>query len=163
MTRQNKILILAVALLIIINIAMLVMMLSQRKGNRGGYKGYGDPTEVIAKEVGMTDSQKTEYVKLNEAHFKSLTPKFDSIRALKKARFEAMKAENVNDSTIAGFSTLIAEQQALIDKAAASHFRTVRAMFTGEQQKKYDAFVEKMMQRRMPHGSDKNSDTKEKK
>jgi hypothetical protein len=32
MTRQNKILILAVALLIIINIAMLVMMLSQRKG-----------------------------------------------------------------------------------------------------------------------------------
>lgn len=157
MTKQNKFLILAVVLLIIINIAMLVMMLSNRKGHDGKSKGMGDPTDYIAKEVGMTDKQKEDFRKIQEDHFTSLKPLFDSIRSLKKARFEVMKSDNVNDSTIANYSSLIAEQQALIDMAAVKNFRTVRAMFSGEQQKKYDAFVEKMIQRKMPHAKDSSS------
>lgn len=159
MKGSNKILTIAVVLLLLVNIAMLVFMLKgrgHRRGDRGGKGGHGD---MMAKELNMTEKQKADVKKLREEHFNSTGPAFDSVRSLKKAMFEMARKENVSDSAVAVYSALIAEQQLLIDKATVKHFNTVRGLFGGDQQKKYDEFVEKMMQRRMSppggrHGGD---------
>lgn len=149
MKGSNKILTIAVVLLLLVNVAMLVFML-KGKGHRPGKPGgRGNPGEMMAKELGLNEQQKAEVKKLREEHFKNMEPAFDSIKTLKKAMFEMAKNGEVSDSALANHSSLVAGQQAIIDKATVKHFRTMRAMFSGEQQKKYDEFVEKMMQRRM--------------
>jgi Spy/CpxP family protein refolding chaperone len=160
---MNKILTIAVALLLLVNVAMLVLLLkgSRHKGGRQGKKG--NPMEMMAKELNMTEQQQADFKKLKEAHFNNINPLFDSIRALKKSLFEQMRKEEVSDSTVAAYSDLIAEQQAMIDKTTVKHFRTVRAIFSGDQQKKYDEFVEKMMQRRISRPGRWGEDSSEKK
>ena len=103
---------------------------------------------MMVKDLDMTEQQQTDFKKLKADHFKNIGPVFDSIRTLKKSLFGLVKAETLNDSLVTRYSGLIAEQQAIVDKATINHFRTVRALFTGDQQKKFDEFIQKMMQRR---------------
>lgn len=159
MKGANKILTIAVVLLLLVNITMLVFMLKGRGHHPNDKGGKMNPADMMAKELNLTEDQKAQVKKLREEYFKNNGPVFDSIRTLKKAVYELAKNENVSDSAVMRNSSLIAEQQLLIDKATVKHFRTVRALFSGDQQKKYDEFVEKMMQRRMSrpggwHGGD---------
>ena len=144
----NKILTIAVILLLLVNVAMLVFMLrgrrphsDKRQGGRGG------PIEMMVKELDMTEQQKTEFGKLKGEHFAAIRPVFDSVRALKKSLFNLVKEESVNDSSVSRYSHLISEQQAIADRLTINHFRKVRSLFKRDQQKKFDEFVEKMMQR----------------
>jgi Spy/CpxP family protein refolding chaperone len=156
MKGSNKFLTIAVVLLLLLNIGMLVFML---KGKRRGDKKQGgkDPFGILVKELNMTDSQQTQYKQMKEAHFSAMRPTFDSIRALKKSLFSLVKEENVNDSMVNRYSTLIAEQQAIVDKTTINHFRTVRALFKADQQPKFDDFMQKMIQRRKSPGGKPDS------
>jgi protein CpxP len=148
--RTNKVLVIALVLLLLVNVAMLVFFLKGRKHREPGKRS--DAIEMMKKDVGMTDQQVANFKKLKADHFKNVGPVFDSIKTLKKSMFELVKADAVNDSVVSNYSGLIAEQQSIVDKATINHFRTVRALFTGDQQKKYDDFIQKMMQRRMKGG-----------
>ncbi len=151
-TPSNKVMTIALVLLLLVNVAMLVFMLKGRPHRNGRMDNNHQPVfEMMSKELNMTDQQKTDFKKMREEHFAAIKPVFDSIRTLKKSLFNLIRADNVNDSTINYYSMLIAAQQSIIDKMTISHFRKVRALFTGDQQKKYDDFVEKMyMQRHLP-------------
>lgn len=158
---SNKILTIAVILLLLVNVAMLVFMLKGRKhGDRR--QGGKSPFEMMVKELNMTEQQQTEFKKMKEDHFTNIRPVMDSVRSLKRSMFELVKEENLNDSLVNRYSAMIAEQQAIADKATINHFRKVRALFTGDQQKKFDDFVQKMMQRRRGPGN-KGGDSADKK
>ncbi len=156
----TKILTIAVILLLLVNVAMLIFMLKgrghhdfpRRDGKAGAF-------EMMVKELNMTEQQQTDFKKLKGDHFKNIGPVFDSIKTLKKSLFDLVKAETINDSVVSKYSSLIAEQQALVDKATINHFRQVRALFSGDQQKKFDDFVQKMMQRRMAGPGNKPGDS----
>jgi len=156
MKGSNKFLTIAVILLLLVNVAMLVFML---KGKRRGDRKQGGkaPFEMMAKELSMTEQQQTQFRQMKEEHFSAMRPMFDSIRALKKSLFNLVKEENVNDSLVNRHSTLIAEQQAIVDKTSINHFRKVRALFTGDQQSKFDTFMQKMIERRKGPGGKPDS------
>jgi len=146
---NNKILSVAVVLLLITNIA-LVIFLMNGKGRNDGKRiggGKGDPSEMMAKELGMTEQQIKEHKQLKEEHFKTIKPFYDSLRAARSAFYALIKDAGVSDSTIAAYSQRINERQAEIDKLTFNHFKRVRNLFTPEQQPKFDEFVQKMMQR----------------
>ena len=147
--KSNKTLAIAVVLLLLVNVAMLIFMLKGR-GHREMKKRGGGPFEMMVKEMNMSEQQQTEFKKLKDEHFTAIKPVFDSVRTLKKSLFALVKEENVNDSMVNNYSALISRQQAIIDKLTINHFRKVRALFSGDQQKKFDDFVQKMMQRRGP-------------
>ncbi|MBS1759014.1 MAG: periplasmic heavy metal sensor [Bacteroidetes bacterium] len=147
MKSSNRMLTIAVVLLLLINVLLVSMML-WKKNNSNFDRDKGNPTDFIAKELGLNDQQKADFKKLKDDHFTSIKPLFDSIRTLKKAMFDLMRNENVSDSSVTKISDLIAEQQAKIDIDAVKHFREVRAMFSGDQQIKYDSLIGKMMKRR---------------
>ena len=147
--KTNRVLTVAVILLLLVNVAMLIFMLKLR-GHYEMKKQGGSPFDRMVKELSMTEQQQTEFKKLKDEHFTAIKPVFDSVRTLKKSLFALVKEENVNDSVVGNYSALISQQQAIIDKLTINHFRKVRALFSGDQQKKFDDFVQKMMQRRGP-------------
>jgi len=158
--KTNRILTIAVVLLLVVNVAMLIFMLKGRGHHDMKNRG-GGPFDMMVKELKMTEQQQTEFKKLKDQHFTAIKPVFDSVRALKKSLFDLVKEENVNDSLVNNFSGLISQQQAIIDKLTINHFRKVRALFSGDQQKKFEDFVQKMMQRHGPGGWRKDSTGKD--
>jgi len=160
--KTNRILTIAVILLLVVNVAMLVFLLKTR-GHHDMKRQGGAPFDMMVKELNMTDSQQKEFKKLKDEHFTAIRPVFDSVRTLKKSLFGLVKEENVNDSLVNKYSTLISEQQSIIDKLTITHFRKVRALFSGDQQKKFEDFVQKMMERRMAGPGNHHNDSTRKK
>lgn len=146
---NNKILTIAVVLLLLTNIAMVVFMMKGRNHHKSkGSGGKGDPFEMMVKELNMTEQQQKDYKQLKEDHFKTIKPLFDSVRAAKTAFFSLIKEKDVNDSTLDRYTQRISERQTIIDKLTFDHFQRVRNLFTPEQQPKFDEFVKKMTQQR---------------
>ena len=158
--KTNKILTIAVVLLLIVNVVMLVCMMKGR-GHHGMKKqgGKGGPFDMMVKEMNMNEQQQTEFKKLKDEHFTAIKPVFDSVRTLKKSLFGLVKEENINDSLVNNYSALIAQQQAIIDKLTINHFRKVRALFSADQQKKFDSITQKMIQMKMNRSGNWNPDS----
>ena len=159
----NKILAAAVVILLLANIAMVIMMIrgkskgeEKHQGNRTG------PMEMMIKEVGMSEQQQKDYQQLRDAHMKQIRPMFDSLRAAKNAYFGLARRADVSDSTMVAYHKKVTDLETLVDKFTLEHFRTVRALFDTAQQRKYDEFVQKMMQRGGQGGHRKDSTGKDK-
>ena len=157
--KTTKILTIAVVLLLVVNVVMLVCMMKGR-GHHDMKKQDGSPFDRMVKELSMTEQQQTEFKKLKDEHFTAIKPVFDSVRTLKKSLYGLIKEENLNDSLVNKYSTLISEQRAIIDKLTINHFRKVRALFSGDQQRKFEDFIQKMVQRQRPGGRVKDSTEK---
>ena len=149
-TSTTKILTIAVILLLLVNIAMLIFMLNRgkRPHDAKNPRGKGnDPFEMLAKELNMTDEQRSTHLKLRDEYFNSVRPLFDSVRTAKEEFFGLIKEPNVNERLVDSFANRIAERQFAADKLTFEHFRRVRALYNPDQQKKYDELVIKMIQR----------------
>jgi hypothetical protein len=82
----NKILTIAVILLVLVNIAMVIFIVKGRKPY-DSRRGKGNPVEMMEKELNMTEQQKNEVKKLRDEHFAKIRPLFDSVRTAKSAFF----------------------------------------------------------------------------
>jgi len=154
--KNNKILTIAVIVLLLSNIALVAFMLTDK--NKKGDKRQGgrrEPYEMMVKELGMTEQQQKDYKQMKEEHMKNVKPLFDSVRAAKSAFFALTKDSNANDSMITFYSLRVAEKQVELDRVTFDHFRRVRKLFTAEQQPKFDTFMQKMMQRGRRDSADK--------
>ena len=144
---NNKILTIAVILLLVTNIALVAFMVLGKDKRGGKFPGRSSTSEMMAKELGMTEQQKKDHKQLKEDHLKNIKPLFDSIRVAKTALYALLKDSTVNDSLVNHYTSQIGENQSTIDKLTFAHFKRIRNLFTSEQQPKFDDFVQKMMQR----------------
>ncbi len=142
----NKFLTIAVVLLLLANIT-LVAFLVMGKDKKPTARDGKSPFDKMVNELGMNESQKKQFDSLRTVHFGTIRPLFDSIRATRQTLFNLMKEETLNDSLVTVYTNSIAEKQTRADKLTVNHFRTVRKMFSGDMQKKYDDMVQKMLQR----------------
>ena len=145
MNSNNKILSVAVVLLLLVNIALVIFMVKGRKS--GAKKQRQEPFSIMVKELDMSEQQQADYKSQKEEHFKTIRPLFDSLRSAKAAFFDLIKDSNPTDSLADVYNKRIALQQSQIDKLTFEHFKRVRALFTPEQKPKFDEFIKKMMQR----------------
>jgi len=145
----NRLLSVAVILLLIANIALVtVLVLSKNKDAKPGPRESGKAAfEKFVKDLNLNEAQKKQYDSLRDAHMARIRPLFDTIRMSRQALFSMMKDENINDSMVKFYTGRIADKQTQADTLTLNHFHLVRTLFNGEQQKKYDDFVQKMMQR----------------
>jgi Spy/CpxP family protein refolding chaperone len=155
---NNRILTIAVVLLLIANIALVAFMVLGKNKDTRRDGGKGGPFEKMVKEIGMNESQKKQYDSLRELHFSIIRPLFDSMRSARQSLFKLIKEDSINDSLVNVYTSRITEKQIQADKQTLYHFREVRAMFSGEQQKKFDDFVQKMMQRSRKDSSNRKKD-----
>lgn len=146
MKNNNKILTITVILLLITNLALVAFMVfGGNKKGKGGSAKKGDPFETIEKELGMSPEQKKAHLQYRDEYFKVVRPLFDSVRMAKAAYFGLAKDSAAADSVINAAYLKLTDFQATIDKRTFEHFRRVRALYSGEQQRKYDELVQKMM------------------
>jgi Spy/CpxP family protein refolding chaperone len=160
MKSNSKILSIAVILLLITNIALVIFMVKGKDkydGRRSG--GKGDPFETMAKELNMTEQQKKEHLQFRDEYFKTSKPLFDSVRQAKSAFFTLVKDATVSDSALNVYYKRYSDIQLIIDRQTFEHIRRVRALYAGEQQKKYDEMVQKMIQRQNGRGGWKKDST----
>lgn len=143
---MNRLLTIAVVLLLLVNVTMLIFMLKGRGHHYKGNRGDG-PFDEMVKELSMTEQQQSDFKKFKDEHFRSIRPVFDSVKTLKKSLFNLIKDENLNDSLVNHYSSLISEQRAIADKLTINHFHKVRNLLNADQQKKFEDFVQKMIQR----------------
>jgi periplasmic protein CpxP/Spy len=136
----------AVLLLLVANIALVAFILLGKSG-KVGRGGRPDMTEMLAKELGLSDEQKSTHRQINEEHRKVTKPLMDSIRTAKKNLYEAGKLAIINDSIINAHTNKIAALQISFDKSMLGHFQKVRALLKPEQQIKFDTLVLKMISR----------------
>lgn len=149
MRPYNKILAVAVVVLLLINLVLLVFMWKAKHTDVSRHQPVSNSAlETMARELNMTDSQKSAYQKLRDTHFAHTKPLFDSMREARKDFLKMIQGPVVNDSDLNNYSQRIAGKQAVIDRMTLDHFRKVRALFSGDQQKRYDDFVQKIMLRR---------------
>ena len=144
---NNRILTVAVLLLLVANIILVFMLVRGKGPKESGRQGRGEPFELMAKELKMTDQQKNDYKLLREEHQKKVKPLFDSLRAAKTAFYDLMKLDTVSDSLVNVYGQQIAQRQIAIDKVTFAHFKKVRSLFNPDQLPQYDSFMKKMMQR----------------
>jgi Na+/phosphate symporter len=107
----------------------------------------------------MTEQQKKEHLQFRDEYFKATKPLFDSVRSAKSGFFALVKEATASDSLLILSNKRISEIQFTIDKLTFEHFRRVRALYAGDQQKKYDDMVQKMMQRQNGRGNWKKDST----
>ena len=80
---NNKILTIAVVLLLLTNIALVVFMMKGSNSHYGKHPGGRDePFEMMVKELNMTEQQQKDFKQQKEEHFKNIKPLFDSVRAI---------------------------------------------------------------------------------
>jgi hypothetical protein len=149
----NKILAVAVVLLLLVNIALLIFIWKGKEKQEPKRQPGNGPFEAMVKELNMDEQQKNEYKKLRDAHFATVRPLFDSIRQIRSSFFRMVKDSTANEDSLTLYSKRIAEKQAIVDKLTFEHFKKVRTLFSGDQQAKFDEFMQKMMQRRRDSAS----------
>lgn len=146
---SNKILSAAVILLLIVNTILLIFMWKGKSKHEPRHLQGGGPFETMVKELKMTEQQKNDYQKLRDEHLAAVKPLFDSIREVRKDFIQLVKETNVSDSALKAYSSRIARKQAIVDQLTLEHLKKARALFSGDQQKQFDEFVQKMMQQHM--------------
>lgn len=156
MRSNNKIFVIAVIVLLLVNIALLFFLWKGKQPDQSKHQSSsGSSVETMTRELNMTDSQKTAYQNSRDRYFANTRSIYDSMRAARRDFLKMIQSDAVSDSNLKAYSNRIAEKQAVIDSITLNHFREVRSLFAGEQQKKYDDFIQKMFLRRRDTASKK--------
>jgi len=151
----NKILAFAVVLLLVTNVILLIFIWKGKDKHEPKRPSGNGPFEAMVKELNMSERQKDDFKKLRDEHFAQVKPLFDSIRRYRSSFFEMIKDPRITKDSLIGYSKRVAEKQAMIDEMTFEHFKKVRALFSGDQQKQFDEYMQKMMQRRRDSASRK--------
>src|SRR5436189_182797 len=99
--KSTKILSVAVALLLLINIALVIFIVKGKNQRDSRRPPKGDPFEMIAKELNMTDAQRKQHLEFRDEYFKMIRPLNDSLRSAKSTYFSFVKDSTASDSVLA--------------------------------------------------------------
>ena len=137
----------AVILLLLINTGLVVYLVVDRnKSHRPYNRERLDTSALLAKEINLSAAQEEQHRELREAHFKNVGILYDSIRVVKMKLFTTA-TPGTTDSLLELSNQKINNWQSTINAMTVSYLQKVRNILTEQQQKGYDQFVIKMMQR----------------
>lgn len=146
-TTSPRFLTTAVIVLLLINTGLVIyLVLDRNKSHRPYSRERMDTSALLAKEINLSPAQEKQHREFREAHFKNVGVYYDSIRQAKTALFTTMDVGN-RDSLLTVSNQKINDWQSTINAMTVSYLQKVRNILTEEQQKGYDQFVIKMMQR----------------
>ena len=145
---KNKILLIAVAILLLTNITMLVFFLigPQKKGGHGGREAM--MTEFLQKEVGFSPQQIQQYDTLSKQHREKMRAMFEEAGKNKENQLKQLAAADFSDSSIHSIAGQSTEKQKMLEINMFEHLRDVRSICTPEQRPKFDSLVYKVLGRR---------------
>jgi periplasmic protein CpxP/Spy len=145
---KNKILILAIAALLITNIAMLVFFLN-KPGHRGFKRGRDLAlTEFVQQDLGFNQQQIQQFDSLGKWHREKAKGLMDSLRNSKEQVLKELAAAGFSDSALAQSAGRSASGQTAMELLMLQHFKNIRNLCTPAQQSKFDTLYYKLWHRK---------------
>lgn len=166
--RNNKLLLLIIGVLLVANIALLYLFVSNRpeKGHRQPptqEERRANALKKVKDEVGFNDQQAMVYDSLRENQFKNMKPLFQDVTRSKEEFFSLIYKEGVSDSAINAYASKIGEKQMALDLSTFRYFQSIKALCAEEQKPKMDSFITDIVKRIIYNGPRRPSDKKDKK
>lgn len=143
-TSKNKVLLAAVIILLITNIAMLVFFLSKSPEKKGYAAREAMMSEFLKEDVGFSAQQMQQYDTLSKAHRTTVKALFDEVRNSKAALFKELGATAFSDSVMNIAVNSSVEKQKGIELSMLQHFVAIRKICTPQQQGKFDSLFYKV-------------------
>ena len=157
--KNNKVLLLVIAALILVNLGLLYYGFFDHGKREGPPKGFGNRDSMIARterklrnEVGFNDDQIKQYEALRTKHFDSLDNKLDELGKAKENFINLVYQPQLSDSVINAAAEKVCEKQKAIDEQMLRHFVSVRQLATEEQRPRMDSFLQKITKRMSGRG-----------
>lgn len=153
---KNKILIGAVIILMILNIALLAAIWltnSKQKQRRE------TPADFLIKELGLNNEQQRAFRSLAAKHRQQADKLREQVKEARRDLFNLLEHPAVDDSSKKAAAATAAKNLEQLDLLTFDHFKEVRALCTPAQQLKFDEIIEevlRMMAAGPPRGDTNN-------
>ena len=163
---KTQVLIFIIAILLIVNIAMVVSFAMKepdkrdRNNDRPGRKP--NPIAFTLKEkVGFSEQQMNQIEVLKKQHREKMHVLFEDMRKAKIAFYANVSKHEIDEDSIQAHALNIGKKQQAIEQQAFANFREIRALCTPEQLVRYDSLMPKVIQNMWfpdRHGNSKHKD-----
>lgn len=136
---QNKALAYTIILLLVLNLALLAYYVFF--SNHGGEKRSGKKpmAEFVDKQLGFTEQQQKAFEEMKTQSKTKMIQLFEDNAKAKDSLYQLVIVENLDDSLLFDRSLAIAEKQRAIDLELFRQYKTIYAMCTPEQKRKFDS------------------------
>ena len=140
---KNKILVWAVVLLMIANVAVLTtiwLLHTKQRPQRG------TPADYLVKELALNTDQQNRLHELAKEHHRQSQEIRGQIKDARHDLFKLLQQPNVSDSIKKAAADNVAKNLEQLDLLTFNHFQQVRALCTPRQQKKFDEIIEDVLE-----------------
>jgi periplasmic protein CpxP/Spy len=145
---KNKILILAIAVLLATNIAMLLFFLNKPGRRSARLEREAALTTLVQQDLGFNQQQLQQFDSLRKGHREQVRGLMDSLRNSKEQELKALGAAGFSDSAMLQSASRSASGQTAMELLMLQHFKSIRSLCTPEQQSKFDTLYYKLWQRK---------------
>lgn len=143
-TSKNKILTAAVILLMLANVALMATLWWHHRSPR--HPGRGTPADYLVKELGLNTDQQNKLKELASEHHQQSEKIREKIKDARHELFSLLQQPGTSDSIKKSAADNVSKQLEELDLLTFDHFQQVRALCTPEQQKKFDAIIEDVLE-----------------
>lgn len=148
--QKNKLLLLIIGMLLITNIAMIVLLFTEKDGP--GKRDKPDRRQYIMtyleKEVGFNQAQLKEYDSLGTIHRNEIKQLFDSMARNRKVVLNELGTHSFSEPAMKVATEKITEQQSIVEYKMIQHLKAIRAICTAEQLPRFDTGFYKIVGKR---------------
>lgn len=140
---KNKILVWAVILLMIANVALLA---TTWYFHHHGPQRPNGPAEYLAKELRLSKQQKDQLHVLASQHHRQALQIQADIKNARDSFFNLLSQTHITDSLKQQAAARIANRLEALELLTFDHFQQVRTLCNGEQQKKFDEIIHHVLE-----------------
>lgn len=143
---KNKVLLIIVGVLLVVNLAVLLLFVNMKQTGRPGRNwGRQGMVEVLEKKAGFSKQQLQAYQELRDQHWKKLKPLLADMRNARDSFYKLLYVPDVPDSALSHAADVIAQRQKAIDLQTFRHFQQVRGLCDDTQRPKLDSLIHQFM------------------
>jgi len=151
---RNKILLIAVIILLLTNIVILAFFLTGKEPDRGGHGNReAIVTAFLQKDIGFDKTQMAAYDSLNKKNKDEMKASLDEIRNNRQNLYKELGAQAFTDSAINATAAKVADRQKDIEVKMLSNFAAIRKICTPTQQPKFDSLFYKIWNKKEKPGN----------
>lgn len=144
----SKYVTLGVLLLLLLNTGLVIFLVADRnRSHSNSSHTRPDIAAQMAKELKMSDAQRQQHLTYRENYYKETRPLYDSIRKMRVVLFSAVGNTQQADSLLVACNEKINRLQNSINTLTVAYLQRVRGILDTAQQKDFDQFILRMMQR----------------
>jgi hypothetical protein len=144
---KNKVLVMLVVALLVTNLGILWYFNRETKEATQTLTRSERMAEMMKKELGFSDAQAQEYLRLRQMRDSIMQPLNQDLRAAKMELIQLLRQPNVPDSVAMAAAAMVAERQAPLEMEYYRHFRRIQALCEPGQMGAFDSMLVRMVKR----------------